>query len=162
MPACHASDSRCDRALTIALLHGPPNGLASHHTIHRRGCNTLTVEDRLRTLADALPDGASVTLPVSLIRSWLIQSGSADSERAVDMTVAEVASLLSRSPQTIRTWIRQGDLDAYRLRGREYRVTRVALAAFLAHQQDRAAPQSSLRSSGGRSASLGSWRSARR
>ena len=57
--------------------------------MHRLVCNTLTVEDRLRTLAHALPDGPAVTLPVSLIRSWLTQSGSADPERAVDRTVAE-------------------------------------------------------------------------
>ncbi len=129
--------------------------------MHRRGYNTLTVEDRLQTLADALPDGAAVTLPVSLIRSWLSRSDSADPERAADMTVAEVASLLSRSPQTVRTWIREGDLDAYKLRGREYRVTRAALEAFLAYQQARAAPRSSLGSSGGQPANLGSWRRAR-
>lgn len=131
--------------------------------MRRLGCNTLTVEDRLRTLADLLPDGAAVTLPVSLIRSWLIQSGSADPHNdKADMTVAEVASLLSRSPQTVRTWIRQGDLDAYKLRGREYRVTRGALEAFSGHEQDRAAPRSSMHSSGGQPANLGSWRNAKR
>ena len=66
----------------------------------------MTVEDRLQTLADALPDGASVTLPVSLIRSWLIQSGSPDPHNdKADMTVAEVASLLSRvSASAQRRW----------------------------------------------------------
>ncbi len=106
------------------------------------------MEDRLRTLADALPDGAAVTLPVSLIRSWLVQSVPADPDHHADMTVADVAAMLDRSPQTVRAWIRHGDLDAYRLRGREYRVTRGALEAFLAHQRNRAAPRSSTHSSG--------------
>jgi excisionase family DNA binding protein len=122
----------------------------------------VTVEDRLRTLADALPDGAAVTLPVSLIWAWLIHSGSANPHNnEADMTVAEVASLLSRSPQTVRTWIRRGNLDAYKLRGKEYRVTRDALEAFLALQRRHVAPRNAMHSSSGQPANLRSWRSVR-
>ena len=95
----------------------------------------MTVEDCLRRLADALPDGAAVTLPVSLIRSWLVQGGPAEADHNADMTVAEVATLFNRSPQTVRTWVRHGDLDAYRLHGREYRITARALEVFQQQQQ---------------------------
>ena len=130
--------------------------------MHRRGCSTLTVEDRLRTLADALPDGDAVTLPVSLIRSWLARGGSADPERTADMTVAEVASLLSRSPQTVRTWIRRGDLDAYRLRGKKYRVTRAALETFLALQRRHVAAREPSRTAHASHTDLTAWRGSRR
>ena len=130
--------------------------------MHRRGCDTLTVEDRLRRLADALPDGAAVTLPVSLIRSWLVQGGPAEADPNADMTVAEVATLFNRSPQTVRTWIRHGDLDAYRLHGREYRITTRALEAFLKQQRaGTVPPPRPERVSGARAANLGAWRAAR-
>ena len=121
----------------------------------------MSLEGRLRTIADVLPDGAAVTLPVALIRAWLGQRKPADSDQPIDMTGAEVASLLDRSPQTVRTWIRQGDLDAYKLRGREYRVTRGALEAFLAQQPGRTAARGPLRSTSGPSADLAAWRGVR-
>jgi excisionase family DNA binding protein len=130
--------------------------------MRRWGCNTLTVEDRLRTLADALPDGAAVTLPVSLIRSWLVQGGPADADHNADMTVAEVATLFNRSPQTVRTWIRHGDLDAYRLHGREYRITAMALEAFQQQQQAGAVSPLPQSATSTRAANLAAWRATRR
>ncbi len=130
--------------------------------MHRLVCNTLTVEDRLRTLADALPDGAAVTLPVSLIRSWLVQGGPADADHNADMTVAEVATLFNRSPQTVRTWIRHGDLDAYRLHGREYRITARALEVFQQQQQAGAVSPQPERTASTRAANLAAWRFTRR
>ena len=40
-----------------------------------------------------------------------------------------------RSPQTVRRWIREGELDAYSLRGREYRITGAALQEFIARER---------------------------
>jgi excisionase family DNA binding protein len=112
-------------------------------------------------MVNALPTEASVLLPVSLIRSWLVQGGSTATDHNADMTVAEVATLFNRSPQTVRAWIRHGDLDAYRLWEKEYRVTRDALEGFLAFQRGRNTPRGSLRSLSGQPANLQSWRSAR-
>ncbi len=46
------------------------------------------------------------------------------------LTVDEVASELKIKPETVRTWIRAGELDAVDL-GREYRIYRVDLNKFL-------------------------------
>ena len=62
-----------------------------------------------------------------------------------DYTVAQVAEMFDRHPQTIRDWIRSGRLSAYLLRDREYRVTRVALEEFQENQRnDTEAPKRAL------------------
>ena len=79
---------------------------------------------RLRAIADGLPVGAAVTLPVQELREWL---DDASPGFEPDYTVAEVAKLVGRSPVTVRAWIREGTLDGYLFRGREYRVPRESL-----------------------------------
>ncbi len=86
----------------------------------------MSLEDRLRQIVIALPDEASVTLPVVVVKEWL--EVEADDPLA-DLTVADVARQLGRSPGTVRDWIRRGDLEAYES-GKEYRVTRPALTTF--------------------------------
>ncbi len=78
-----------------------------------------------------------------------------------DLTVADVARLLRRSPGTVRDWIRRGELEAYQL-GKEYRVTRAALTTFC--QRQRNGPRTSERSEGApsRRSDLGSWRKLRK
>ncbi len=80
----------------------------------------MSIEDRLRRIVTALPEQASVTLPVAVVKVWLAVE--ADDPLA-DLTVADVALQLGRSPGTVRDWIRRGELEAYQL-GKEYRVTR--------------------------------------
>ncbi len=94
----------------------------------------MTLEQRLRLMTDALPDAASVILPVTLIRGWLTDDTLPPAGRRADLTVPEVAALFNRSPQTVRSWIRNKALDAYRLHGREYRITPRALEAFQQQQ----------------------------
>lgn len=83
------------------------------------------------TLRDALadlPDDALV--PVKWIRERL--GGTADDDRISDLTVAEVAAELDRSPSTVRGWCGDGKIDgAYRFRGREWRIPRSALRTFV-------------------------------
>lgn len=50
----------------------------------------------------------------------------------VDLTVADVAKFFGRTPQTVRGWIREGMLVAYKLNGREYRITRAAVEEYQA------------------------------
>ncbi|MHC4511165.1 MAG: helix-turn-helix domain-containing protein [Planctomycetota bacterium] len=95
----------------------------------------MTLEQRLRLITDALPDAAAVVLPVTLIRGWLTEDTSPPAGRRADLTVPEVAALFNRSPQTVRSWIRNQALEAYRLHGREYRITPRALEAFQQQQQ---------------------------
>lgn len=47
------------------------------------------------------------------------------------LTIPEVARLLRLSPQTIRAWIHQGRLVAYRPGGRRFRVEVAAVRALL-------------------------------
>jgi len=46
-------------------------------------------------------------------------------------TVEELAKLFKVSGETVRVWIRSGDLPAYRLGQRELRVSQEDLDAFL-------------------------------
>ncbi len=80
--------------------------------------------DRLTRMIDGMPDGASITLPVEVVKGWLTENGSG---LDYDLTVAEVGEFFNRTPATIRAWIRAGRLEAYLFRGNEYRVTHAAV-----------------------------------
>ncbi len=95
----------------------------------------ISLQERLRTIAEALPEGASITLSSEALRSLLETDADESSTLAHDMTVEQVAMHLERAPQTVRRWIREGDLEAYSFRGREYRITAAALQDFIARQQ---------------------------
>ncbi len=69
----------------------------------------MSIEDRLRQIVTALPEQASVTLPVLVVKGWLDME--ADDPLA-DLTVADVAEQLGRSPGTVRDWIRRGEPEA--------------------------------------------------
>ena len=70
----------------------------------------MSLEDRLRQIVTALPDQASVTLPVFLVKEWLEIDGD---DPLADLTVAAVAEQLGRSPGTIRDWIRRGNCSRF-------------------------------------------------
>jgi len=117
----------------------------------------MTLEDRLRQMVTALPNEASIMLPVAVLREWL--NDEAD-DVLTDLTVAQVSTQIGRSPGRVREWIRSGELDAYWL-GREYRITRPALTAFRNRRRER--PRSSVLapSRGADAADLGAWRRVR-
>jgi excisionase family DNA binding protein len=52
------------------------------------------------------------------------------SQQETPLTVDEVAAELRVNPETVRTWIRAGELDAIDL-GREYRIYRADINDFL-------------------------------
>ncbi len=118
----------------------------------------MSIEDRLRQIVTALPEQASVTLPVVLVKEWLDLEVD---DPLADLTVADVALQLGRSRGTVRDWIRRGELEAYQL-GKEYRVTRPALTTFC--QRQRNGPRTSDRSEAapGRRSDLGAWRKLRK
>ena len=84
----------------------------------------MRLVDRLYRLIDGMPDKAAIILSVEQIREWVDACGKGFE---TDMTVGEVAERFARSPITVRSWIRDGRLRAYRMRGREYRITQSAL-----------------------------------
>jgi excisionase family DNA binding protein len=56
------------------------------------------------------------------------------SQQGETLTVEEVAAELRVHPDTVRTWIRSGELDAIDI-GREYRIYRADLDEFLRHRR---------------------------
>jgi excisionase family DNA binding protein len=77
-------------------------------------------------------------VPVSWLREQL---GAQDDDAAAQaprslagLTVEEVASELGRSASTVRGWLIRGDLVGSKLCGREWRVKRSDLAAFIDRQ----------------------------
>jgi hypothetical protein len=93
----------------------------------------------LLRLAQALPDGTAVPVP----RAWLLElleGTEAPSAGAVpvdvDLTPEEAGAAFQRSPVTIRAYCNAGLIPgAYRLRERQWRIPRAALAAFQAAER---------------------------
>lgn len=97
--------------------------------------NSLLQELRMAA-ADAVAEADVRTLALILVLAERCPCTDASATEAdgvplkVDLTVAQVAEMFGRSPQTVRGWIRQGELEAYQLNNREYRVTRAALQGY--------------------------------
>ena len=95
----------------------------------------MKLSDRLTRMIDGVPEGAMISLPVDVVREWLSENGSGGGPDH-DLTVEDVAAFFGRSPVTVRGWIRDGQLRAYRFRGREYRIPESALREFQQGQRD--------------------------
>jgi excisionase family DNA binding protein len=116
----------------------------------------VTLHDRLRRVVDSLPEGASVSLPVEVLREWLDDEGAAPEQtseaQGFDLTAQDAAALLDRSASTVRGWCASGVLPgAYRLQGREWRIPRGALASLRPNGKDEPRMQR-------RQPDLGAWR----
>jgi excisionase family DNA binding protein len=114
----------------------------------------MTLADRLRELAERLPLGGSLTLT----RDGLLELAAASvgqmnqTPGLADLTAAELAAQLHRSPSTIRDWCERGRFEAaYKLNGRDWRIPQAAVEAFLSEQRGN-----------GPVAQLGAWRSVRK
>jgi excisionase family DNA binding protein len=66
-----------------------------------------------------------------------MNGGQADHAAApAEFTVAELAARFHRSPSTVRDWCEHHRFDgAYKLNGRDWRIPRAAVDAFLAEQR---------------------------
>ena len=118
--------------------------------------------DRLRLLRDTLPTSGSVVLTRDALSELLGESTPETHapEAAADLTVEEIGEQLNRAPNTVRNWIRAGDLRAYRF-GKEYRCTRAALEEFIQAQRDGKREIAGNRGTAGKPADLGRWRQVR-
>ena len=74
----------------------------------------------------------------------------------VDLSVQQVADRFGRSANAVRRWIANGQLRAYKLQGRQYRVSRAAIAEF--QERQREGPP---KGQNGTVSSLGAWRTVR-
>jgi len=115
----------------------------------------MSLADRLRALAERLPPGGSLTLTRDgLLNLATSDGGPADQAAApqADLTVAELAARFHRSASTVRDWCEHGRFDgAYKLNGRDWRITQAAVDTFLGEQRRK-----------GPVAPLGAWRAVRR
>jgi excisionase family DNA binding protein len=115
----------------------------------------MNLADRLRQLAERLPPGGSLTFTRDgLLHLAASDSGQADQGLApqADFTVAELAARFHRSASTVRDWCEHGRFEgAYKLNGRDWRISQAAVDLFLA-QQRRQGPV----------ARLGAWRAVRK
>jgi excisionase family DNA binding protein len=95
--------------------------------------------ERLKAMAEATPPGGAVTLPTD----WLRRELEAEEDPrpdcpadTPDLTVEELATELTRSGSTVRGWLGEGRFpNAYKLRGRDWRIPRADVRQFLRVQQ---------------------------
>lgn len=122
----------------------------------------------LRTIADALPPGSSVTLEGEWLPAQLeeAENGDTKAERVThqvsDLTVEQVAEELGRSGSTVRGWLAAAEFpNAFKLKRREWRTPISDVRAFLDRQcpQVTAQPEAPhTRRSANRQDDLSSWR----
>ncbi len=113
----------------------------------------MGLTEHLERIVEGMPDEAAVTLPVKWLRRLLKLEGQSSVELD-DLTCEQAARSLGRSPSTLREWCRAGEIpSAYRLRGREWRIPRSGLRAFLDGQGDHLPRKAPRRPQG-----LGLWR----
>lgn len=84
----------------------------------------MNARDRLHQMAELMPPGSSVSITREDLLEALAGSG------AADLTVGQVAARFGRALSTVRSWLEQGLLRGYRLRGREWRIPLAAVAEF--------------------------------
>ena len=111
----------------------------------------LTLRDRLERVAEVLPPGAQVILPVDWLREQLVPGRDGGDGVLEDLTIDAIAKALDRSPNTVRRWCASGRIrGAYRL-GREWRVPRASLQSL----RESGEPESEPRT---RNVDIGAWR----
>jgi len=130
------------------------------------GMNPL---EQLGTALAALPPGTLVALPREALLDLLGGPGrraggpvevrvqgpeEIPAEVQVDLTVAELAQRFRRSPSTVRQWLESGQLEGYKLFGREWRVPAAAVVAFQERQRLGSGSDSAVKNR----ASLTDWR----
>lgn len=72
----------------------------------------------------------------TILRVAGVETPSQDEPESVrDLTVEDVAEEVSRAASTVRGWLNSGELDGYKLNGRDWRVPRDSLRQYLQGQR---------------------------
>ena len=124
----------------------------------------MPLHDDFKSIADSLPREAAVLLPIAVFLRLIGEPQAAEStpsktsqDHEVDLTIPEAARLFGRGKSTIRSWCASGLIPGcYRLRGREWRIPRQGLSAFLEGQRNRIALAQTLAC--GNTVDLAAWR----
>lgn len=95
----------------------------------------MTLAERLRRLAEALPsEDSAVTLTRGDLKALLASEYRGGEVTSRDMTVDEVAAEVGRARSTVRGWLLAGELEGYKLNGRDWRIPRSAVQRYIANQ----------------------------
>jgi excisionase family DNA binding protein len=121
------------------LVQGPSCACRTDPRDTERGGGGVTALDNLRQAAELLPPGASVTVTREALLAAIGRAPTAPAEAPTDdLTVADLAARFQRSASTVRGWIEAGRFPgAYKLRGRDWRVSPAAVDAFREHERRR-------------------------
>lgn len=94
--------------------------------------------ERIRTLIRAGDPDGTVTLRwlAALIGERLDDGEPEEEQPAGDLTVDEVAAHFQRSPSTVRGWCSRGELRAYKLNRRDWRIPRPAIREYEEAQRE--------------------------
>lgn len=96
----------------------------------------MNIYDRFHQLVAALPsESSSVTFTRRDLTVMLEDEPDDPLNSGRDMTVPEVAEGTRRAPSTVRTWLASGALQGYKLNGRDWRIRRSSLRAYLDGQR---------------------------
>ena len=115
----------------------------------------MGVIDRLKAIIDVMPNGGSVSLPVTWLRDLLDAEGDSPGMDRL-LTREEVSEVVGRSPSTVRTWLNTSRLDGFKLNGRAWRIRESAPRSFIERQESGEHEPPTIRSP--RSVELGDWR----
>lgn len=98
----------------------------------------MSLRTRLQAVVDGLPEGSTVSLPVSWLRGLLeAEAKRAGEELPELLTLPEVAQVVGRAESTVRTWCNSGRIpQAFRMNGRDWRVPSKALQEWIESQQE--------------------------
>ena len=99
----------------------------------------MTLHDRLRQIASALPDDAGIFLNRTDLLALLEEDGTPATPTR-DLTVEEVAEDTGRAPSTVRGWLIAGALRGFKLNNRDWRIPRPALRDYLTAQTETSDP----------------------
>ena len=103
---------------------------------YRRELDAIFEQVRMHELTDFM--GALEAVKLAALTKTIAEaqlSNSYERDPRPDYTTAEVAAMFRRSQQTVRDWIKDGLLDAYKW-GREYRITPESLQKFIREQRE--------------------------
>ena len=124
----------------------------------------MDLRETLRSVISGLPEGSSVTLPRSVLASWLDGTGEDPTGAhdglpvaVADLTVSVLAEALGRAENTVRGWMSNVP-GAYKIGG-EWRVPRAEWRAYLDSLGSEEKVPMKVRSN--RAVALGDWRRAR-
>lgn len=126
----------------------------------------MTLQELRGWLADLAAVEATVPARVVLARLPSLEAPGEQhgpGDVTADLTAEQAGQLLGRSASTIREYARAELLEnAYRQRGREWRIPRAAITAFQrAAAAARTAPAEQRRAAQGGAVDLGAWRKER-